>query len=305
MFAYSDPVPKVWYCPNCRLLAKFKKSLKASTAKSPISDEALKLDSICVCGSSPKVEEKLLKCHSDNCKNGKFFHLHCLDYKRMPSSTKTTWMCKVQVTASAASTSDASDDDGDDDDFKILQVPKGVIDKGLTLVIFMTATYSPTDSPTGWLDCTIIQQAQVYLQKVNPLPESFQRTTLGPVRNFDIVTSEVVRILHTGHAHWVCISSTGYQSGIVNLYDSLYHDIIEKELEEQVQSLMADSYIGIANVPVQQQKNGSDCGGFAIAFAACLVHGFDPRDFTFDIPKMRLHLAHCRKSGEIPMFPKI
>lgn len=102
--------------------------------------------------------------------------------------------------------------------------------------------------PTGWLDCTIIQQAQVLLKKVNPLIESFQRTTLGPIRNFDIVTSEFVQILHTGHMHWVCVSSI----------DSLYHDIIEEEVVEQVKSLMADSYIGLINVPVQQQQNGSD-----------------------------------------------
>ena len=54
------------------------------------------------------------------------------------------------------------------------------------------------------------------------------------------------------------------------------HDIIEQEVEEQVESLMADSYIGIVNVP----------------FATCLVYSFSPRDFAFDIPKMRPHLAN-------------
>ena len=100
----------------------------------------------------------------------------------------------------------------------------------------------------------------------------------------------------------MCISSIGCQSGMVNLYDSLYHDIIEKEVEEQVESLMADSYIGIVNVPVQQQLNGSDCRVFAIAFATCLVYGFNPGDFTFDIPKMCPHLKHCLKSAEITKF---
>ena len=62
-------------------------------------------------------------------------------------------------------------------------------------------------SPNGWLDCTIIQQAQIILMEVNPLIEGFQRTILGPIRNFDIVTREFVQILHTGGQHWVCISS--------------------------------------------------------------------------------------------------
>ena len=47
-------------------------------------------------------------------------------------------------------------------------------------------------APNGWLDCSIIQSAQVLLQKINPLIEGFQRPTLGPVRNFSIVSSEFV-----------------------------------------------------------------------------------------------------------------
>ena len=46
----------------------------------------------------------------------------------------------------------------------------------------------------GWLDCTIIQQAQLCLQRVNPYIEGFERTTLGPIKNFDIVTMEFVQI---------------------------------------------------------------------------------------------------------------
>ena len=46
-----------------------------------------------MCGSSPKANERLLKCHSEDCKNGNFFHLNCLDYKRMSNNSQTTWMC--------------------------------------------------------------------------------------------------------------------------------------------------------------------------------------------------------------------
>lgn len=126
-----------------------------------------------------------------------------------------------------------------------------------------------------------------------------------PIRNFDIVTSEFVQILHTGHMHWVCISSIGCMPGEVNLYDSLYHDIIEDEVTQQVKCLMADSYVGLISVPVQQQLNGSDCGVFAIAFATCLVYGLNPKDFTFNISQMRPHLIQCLKNGKMEMFPKL
>ena len=54
-------------------------------------------------------------------------------------------------------------------------------------------------------------------------------------------------------------------------------------------NLLGPNFKGIVQIPVQQQKNGSDCGVFAIAFATCLVYGRNPCTITFDIPKMHLH----------------
>jgi len=46
-------------------------------------------------------------------------------------------------------------------------------------------------NPHGWLDCDIIQQANIVLYNENLNIEGFQRPTLGPVRNFDIVSGEL------------------------------------------------------------------------------------------------------------------
>ncbi|KXJ23861.1 Chromatin modification-related protein YNG2 [Exaiptasia diaphana] len=105
----SDPIPKTWYCPNCRLLPKFQKQKKTTKACNSTShiDEAMKLSSVCICGKKPCRTDKLLKCNNNECENGQFFHLHCLDYKRMPSNSKTTWMCsncKVKRTYQPAAT---------------------------------------------------------------------------------------------------------------------------------------------------------------------------------------------------------
>ena len=352
----SDPIPSKWYCPNCRLLPEFQTKKCKKTSKSALSKnqdsidiDAMKLDAICVCHSTPKVNERFLKCRSESCQNGKFFHLNCLDYKRMPNNSQTPWMCSsckvaqtakattsrstgpttrtstlniqnaaasnsgVQVTHSSqptkrelnsTATCVSSDSSDDESDVEITGESTGNLDKTGALGALNDSHYEIINSPSGWLDCAIIQQAQILLKKANPLIESFQRTTLGPIRNFDIVTSEFIQILHTGHMHWVCVSSIGCTPGIVKLYDSLYHDIIE-EVTEQVKSLMADSYIGLVNVAVQQQLNGSDCGVFAVAFSTCLVYGFDPQDYTFDIPKMRPHLCQCLRMGELTMFPTI
>lgn len=118
-----------------------------------------------------------------------------------------------------------------------------------------------------------------------------------------MMTSEFVQILHMGRSHWVCVSSINCPPGIVNFYDSLFNDIIENEVEEQIKSLFGGNFQGITNVPVQQQLNESNCGVFAVAFATCLVYSSNPQDFMFHIPQMRPHLLECLKAGEMRLFP--
>ena len=112
-----------------------------------------------------------------------------------------------------------------------------------------------------------------------------------------------MQLLHTGSDHWVCISSIGCVPGDVNLYDSLYHDAISQEVEEQADDLLGGSLVALNYVPVQQQTNGADCGVMAIAFACCLAFGTDPSIATFDVPRMRPHLAACLRDKKIVTFP--
>jgi len=96
----------------------------------------------------------------------------------------------------------------------------------------------------------------------------------------------------------------GCEDGTVNLYDSLYHNIIYSEVEDQVINLVGqENYTGIQVVPVQQQRNGSDCGVFAAALATCLAYGIPPQTVQFDVCKMRAHLCHSLKNGLLQMFP--
>ena len=141
------------------------------------------------------------------------------------------------------------------------------------------------------------------MHEANSSIEGFQRPTLGPVRNFNVVSGEFIQLLHTENDHWVCISSIGCLAGHVNLYDSLYHDIISQEVEEQTNDLLGGSLVALNFVPVQQQTNGSGCGVFAIAFATCVTLERDPSQITFDIHGMRPHLASCLRNGALSLFP--
>ena len=325
-------MPNTWYCPHCSRLPQFKrrKNVKLYGQSSATNQAALLCDTICICKSKATLGEKLLECHGTDCKSSKFFHLKCLGFKRMPNNYKTIWQCAAckrpdksdsppttcassandtssSVSATVLSTSTScitSDSDSDsEDEIEIIKETEGKIDKQGTLANLADSDYQIILDANGWLNFDIIQQAQVFLHNVNTSIEGFQHPTLGPVRNFDVVTTEFIQILHTGSDHWVCISSIACSPGLVNLYDSLYHDVISQEVEEQTDDLLGGNLIKLHCVPVQQQTNSSDCGVFAIAFACCLAFGRDSSHVTFDVSLMRFHLAACFRSKTMSMFP--
>ena len=74
----------------------------------------------------------------------------------------------------------------------------------------------------------------------------------------------------------MCVSSIACLPGKVHLYDSLFHDVISQEIEEQTNDLLGGNLIELQFVPVQQQTNNSDCGVFASAFPVSLALGTNP-----------------------------
>ncbi|CAH3184903.1 unnamed protein product, partial [Porites evermanni] len=207
---------KKWYCPHCSRLPQFKRGKKAkqSAQSTPVIQGALNCDTICTCQSKPNSTNKLLECHGATCKSGKYFHLHCLNLKRMPNNAKTTWKCAGCKKANASATATTTYDD-----VTFVQEKKGKINKQSPLAILEESDYQIILNPLGWLNCDIIHMAQVLLHEAKPSIEGFQRPTLGPARNFDVVSAEFIQLLHTGNDHWVCISSIGCVPGYVNLYD--------------------------------------------------------------------------------------
>ena len=157
----------------------------------------------------------------------------------------------------------------------------------------------------GWTAISFMQYTYVF-KMFNPEVDGLQRPTLGPVKNFTQVNGEFIQILHTGNSHWACVGTVGCEDETVNFYDSLYHNVIDSEIEDQVINLVGqDNFNGIRVVPVQQQLNGSDCGVFSAAFATCLAYGISPEMVQFDVSKMRTHLYHSLKLGTLEMFPTL
>ena len=79
---------KTWYCPHCCRLPQFKR--KRNTRKSPqptvVSDHAaMKCDSICISKAKPTPTDKSVQWHGESRKNGKYFHLACLEVNAQQS----------------------------------------------------------------------------------------------------------------------------------------------------------------------------------------------------------------------------
>ena len=75
---------------------------------------------------------------------------------------------------------------------------EGDVDKYSIIAELTSHDYHVIESPTGWLENTVIQQAHVLLKKVNPSIQGLQRTSLGAFCNFDQVDRDFIQILHTG-----------------------------------------------------------------------------------------------------------
>ena len=328
-------IPPNWLCILCQTSSSgIRKRDKSSKVKQGnIVPEALKQKNICICKQRAMKTDKLLECHGDSCQNGKYFHLQCINYKRMPNNA-STWQCshckskpkQSEKTHSLAEryptcgevtfTGLSRGDGTTSSNFPSKQIEPKSSSQGSnhsTSDIILTGTSTGNTerfaklcdlteqhfqlvlSPNGWLDCDIIHASHVLLRDIDPTMEGLQRPTLGPCRNFRTVTGQFIQILHTGHQHWVCVSTVGSDDGMVDLYDSMFHNVIENEVEEQVKNLVGSAnFSGIKVVAVQQQRNGSDCGVFCIAFATCLIHGILPQTVQFvDATGMRTHLYDC------------
>ena len=177
-----------------------------------------------------------------------------------------------------------------------------------------------------WLTDKHIRAAQLLLKNQCPDIGGFQSTLLAPhyvtkekrwINNcgiFDCTKSKAVQVHYTGNHHWV--SSFINDENEVFVLDSLLRKD-KTYITPSLQIQLAQIYKGLGSIEVKvphvfQQRNGSDCGVFAIACMTefCLNNQFS-RDllggdirWTFDSDKIRDHLIKCLEEGAFSPFPK-
>jgi len=109
----------------------------------------------------------------------------------------------------------------------------------------------------------------------------------------------------TGGSHWLTISNVfASRPNEVVVYDSLFDDASPstKALLRQLYFLHGDAEVRFERV--QQQKNGTSCGRFAIAFAFDLALGSNPRGAAYDVGRMGGHLLAALEGSQVTPFPR-
>lgn len=117
-----------------------------------------------------------------------------------------------------------------------------------------------------------------------------------------------MQIINDQHAqHWL-LAAYGFNDLGVCVYDSMpFTKDGRAHFLACLASLVRTEKDELAYhvVSCQKQKNTSDCGIFAIAFALSLALGQNPFRITYDPIKLRPHYIECLKNNELTEFPII
>ena len=114
-----------------------------------------------------------------------------------------------------------------------------------------------------------------------------------------------IQIIHCpAFEHWITIEISFDED--VRIFDSLFSNKLSFEVKKQIASIIQtkQNKIDLKLEKTQQQRNSTDCGIFAIAFATDLCHGIDPARCSYsDGHELRSHFLKCLQEGSINPFP--
>ena len=154
----------------------------------------------------------------------------------------------------------------------------------------------------GELTADHISGGHVLLRKLHPQQEGLNDTSY--LRDKLVWKSKpvnFVQIIHVGGNHWACLSNKFCTpENEVELFDS-FHSLHGADYTVLEQTTAKDIRISIVNV--QQQSGSTQCGLYALAFAADLCEDRDPFSRVYYESRFRSHLLKSFVSEEIAPFP--
>ena len=85
-------------------------------------------------------------------------------------------------------------------------------------------------------------------------------------------TTNVLQIMHTREDYWIVTSTIRCAEGEINVYDSLYGSV-EATTANLIVKLFGKAALKMKTYP--RQLGDKDCGVFAIAICAAILHGIN------------------------------
>ena len=158
------------------------------------------------------------------------------------------------------------------------------------------------NSNTDWLSSSHMNVAREILRNQFPhidgshLIELF--ASVEECRRVGPPLKKFVEILNVNYAHWICVSNLmNTIPGHVTVYDSVAPSHLSPHWIRCLAWLLfhGGKEIVLDWACVQRQKEGSDCGAFAIAFAVELCWGFNPSGRIFNQQALRQGIVDSLK----------
>ena len=134
---------------------------------------------------------------------------------------------------------------------------------------------------------------------------SLQGLLLGQRLSFKVARNPFIQIRHDERCHWVTVSTFGCDPGEINYYDSLFKGKITDSVKKQICNLLhsKEKKIKVHGMPVQQQKNKTDCGIYAISFAYFIANNIHPSIASLEETRLKKHLYFCFQNCKMALFP--
>ena len=160
-------------------------------------------------------------------------------------------------------------------------------------------------SNSEWLNDTIVNAGQTLIRKRFPSTCGLQDVGLSRTLAFQPETKQFIQVLNCRDSHWVCASNIGCKPNVIKIYDSMRTGDLSSSTKDDIATILqcTEKRIFLLFPEVQQQKDGSSCGLFALAFACTLAEGKDPSRVVYpDGSTMRSHLLKCILGEETISF---
>ena len=147
------------------------------------------------------------------------------------------------------------------------------------------------------LICKALSNLEAYQSVLN-----CQKQVRAP---YNSVSVDHLQLLHDGGCHWLLAFSADGQVQVCDSLRSSLSAITKKSLRSLFKPFMSKKKLKVAIVPSDRQKDGVNCGLFALAFASIILDGKSPSHYCFKVDEMRDHYIHCLKESTLYPFPAI